>query len=190
MLNIKAATTTVKGMVRKCLSHLHTTHQGFTLLELLIVISLVGIIAAGLLTILNPLEQLSKAGDAKRKTDLSVIQKALEQYYQDNGSYPPSSSGKIQYNGQDLVWGSSAFGTYLQRLPQDGTAGKTYAYYSTVSGDSFWLFASLDRGGKDPQACNPDGTTEGGVCLKAQNYSVSCIRTCNYGISSPNVSPN
>ena len=180
------ATTLILRMV-----HVRVTSiKGFTLLELLIVISLIGVIAAWLLAVLNPMEQISKANDAKRKTDLSVVQKAIEQYYQDNGSYPPSSNGRIQFNSQDLIWGSSAFGTYLQRLPQDGTSGKTYAYFSTPSGDSFWLFASLDRGGTDPQACNPDGSAEGGACLKAVNNSVSCLQTCNYGISSPNVSPN
>ena len=63
------ATTLILRMV-----HVRVTSiKGFTLLELLIVISLIGVIAAGLLAVLNPMEQISKANDAKRKTDLSVV---------------------------------------------------------------------------------------------------------------------
>ena len=65
--------------------------------------------ATGIILAINPLVQLQKAQDAKRKSELSQIQKALETYYQDNGKYPPVTSDyKIKgLDNNAVVWGSS-----------------------------------------------------------------------------------
>jgi len=65
--------------------------KGFTLIELLVVLGILGILATVLLVAINPSAQLQKANDAHRKSDLETLQRALELYYQDKGSYPPSS---------------------------------------------------------------------------------------------------
>ncbi len=59
---------------------------GFTLLELLIIIVIVGIL--GLLIIPNIIDAPKKNRDAQRKTDLRGIQKGLEDYFVANNSYP------------------------------------------------------------------------------------------------------
>ncbi|PIV38244.1 hypothetical protein COS31_00450, partial [Candidatus Roizmanbacteria bacterium CG02_land_8_20_14_3_00_36_15] len=61
---------------------------GFTLMELLIVIGLIALIAVVTLVFFNPIVQINKAYDAKRKHDLSELQKAFEDYYNDKGCYP------------------------------------------------------------------------------------------------------
>ena len=63
---------------------------GFTLLELLIVIVIIGILA--LLIIPNITSAPKKARDTTRKTDLKAIQKALEEYFVSNNAYPTSSA--------------------------------------------------------------------------------------------------
>jgi general secretion pathway protein G len=163
------------------------SREGFTLIELLTVIGIVGILAVGLIAFINPIEQLNKSRDARRKSDLSEIQKALELYYQDNGSYPGSSGGKLTGSSGDIEWGSNGFVPYMSVLPKDPGAGQYY--YSSVGGQAYYIFASLDRGGKDQAACYPK---EEKACLNAPLVGANCGsgRLCNFGVSSPNVSPN
>src|SRR6185437_9866953 len=105
--------------------------NGFTLIELIIVIGILGVLAIFLLASLNPLAQFSKARDAQRKSDLSQIQKALEQYYQDNGKYPQNDSSYhiVNVNGQSVSWGSSLWSPYLDTVPADPQTSRQYLYY-------------------------------------------------------------
>src|SRR5574340_1311498 len=62
--------------------------KAFTLLELTIVIALIAILAVILILLLNPWQQIGRGNDAKRKHDLDVLKKVLEDYYNDKGCYP------------------------------------------------------------------------------------------------------
>lgn len=62
--------------------------KGFTLMEILIVVAVIGLIAGAVIMLLNPFTQLEKAYDAKRKKDLSLLKKAIEEWYNDKGCYP------------------------------------------------------------------------------------------------------
>lgn len=145
--------------------------------------------ATGIIVAVNPLSQIQKAQDAKRKSDLSQVQKALETYYQDNSRYP-SSSSDYRIKGLDnnaVAWGL-AWQPYMSILPKDPSSSKNYVYFSSSSdGQTYYIYASLDRGGNDPQACFPNGS----ACSSAakRNVATACGGNCNYGISSPNVSP-
>jgi len=55
-------------------------HQGFTLLELLIVIAIIAVLSVALVFVLNPAETLKKSRDAQRISDLSAIKTALGLY--------------------------------------------------------------------------------------------------------------
>lgn len=57
-------------------------------MELLIVIALIALIAAGLMVLINPMQQFAKSHDAKRKLELDTLRKAFEDYYNDRGCYP------------------------------------------------------------------------------------------------------
>lgn len=148
--------------------------------------------ATGIIIAVNPLAQIQKAQDARRKSDLSQIQKAVETYYQDVGKYPPSTSDyKIKgLNNNAIEWGSS-WQPYMAVLPKDPVSTKTYVYYSSSNGQTYYLYASLDRGANDPQACI------GGWCKSLPNSDGVQIDACgpidadpcDYGVSSPNVSP-
>lgn len=64
--------------------------SGFTLVELLIVIIIVGILASLVLIAFNGAQ--GRAHDATIKTDLRNFGNKLQQYYVINGQYPPSSN--------------------------------------------------------------------------------------------------
>jgi prepilin-type N-terminal cleavage/methylation domain-containing protein len=65
--------------------------RGFTIVELLIVIVVIGILAALVLTSFRGVQE--RARDTERRTDTNSVATQLEVYYTDNGGYP-------QYTGQ------------------------------------------------------------------------------------------
>lgn len=157
------------------------------MVELLIVVGIIGVLSAAILMTLNPIDQIQKGRDAQRKSDLSQIQKALESYYQDNGRYPSHSNYKIvRLDGSVADWGS-AWQPYMAKLPKDSqeSGSRRYIYYAGSDGQSYRLYSDLERGSKDPQAC-------AGVCSGAASITELdsiCAGGCNYGVTSPNVSP-
>ncbi len=169
-------------------------NRGFTLIELLVVIAVIGILAGAVMAVINPFTQIQKANDTRRKTDLTQIQKALETYYQDNRAYPSSSAAYqivVKIAGLDTIidW-SGTWMPYMGNLPKDrADPAKKYVYYSNNNGQTYYLYASLDRGGSDPQACS------GGICASLTSNGIpanACASgsiICNYGVSSPDVSP-
>jgi prepilin-type N-terminal cleavage/methylation domain-containing protein len=65
------------------------TQQGFTIIELLIVIVVIGILAALVITTYSGIQK--KGRDTERTTDLKALQGQLEAYYAQNGRYPAES---------------------------------------------------------------------------------------------------
>lgn len=60
--------------------------QGFTIVELLIVIVVIGILAALVITTFTGVQ--GRARDTERETDIKAIHGQLEAYYADHGGYP------------------------------------------------------------------------------------------------------
>jgi prepilin-type N-terminal cleavage/methylation domain-containing protein len=70
--------------------------KGFTLIEVLLVITAIGIFSAIGLVALNPNKQLEAGRAVKRKADMDAIAKAIEQYVVNNrGKYPPALESVI-----------------------------------------------------------------------------------------------
>lgn len=62
--------------------------KGFTLVELLIVIALLGVIATIVIAAINPIEQANRAADAGMKADSSQLVSALDRYYASHNIFP------------------------------------------------------------------------------------------------------
>ena len=67
--------------------------KGFTLLEILLVIAAIGILAAIVLVAINPTRQINQARQAGINSEENAIEKALQQFLIDTGSYPSSIEG-------------------------------------------------------------------------------------------------
>lgn len=110
--------------------------EGFTLIEILVVSTIIALLAAAATLSYS---QLSKqARDARRKTDLEQIRAAIEMYRSNNDVYPAltincSSSGGI----------TDAQNTYLSTIPNDPKCS-TYSYYYTNTDFGYTLGAHLE----------------------------------------------
>lgn len=65
--------------------------QGFTLIEVLLVIGIIGILAAIVIIAVNPVRQLAQAENAQRRSDVNSILNAIYQYAIDNDGSLPST---------------------------------------------------------------------------------------------------
>ncbi|MEK7165493.1 MAG: type II secretion system protein [Patescibacteria group bacterium] len=81
-----------------------SVNSGFTLVELLVVIGILGILAAGLLAAIDPLEQLKKGRDTQKRTVAVELTNAIQRYYAVFGSMPWGNGAWA-----DDVTGSAAF---------------------------------------------------------------------------------
>lgn len=125
--------------------------RGFTLVEILVVMAIMAILAAIGISAYGTAQL--KARDAKRKSDLQSIARALEMYYSDFGEYPDSDNGQITSGS----WGNQfAVGdvVYMQQVPADFRF--TYYYQTLDSQKAFRLFARLEN--IEDSAVPRDGT--------------------------------
>ena len=109
------------------------TRKGFTLLEILLVIALIGILAAIVLVAINPNRQIAQARNAQRRSDINTIYKGLEQYLIDNKEYPEGIDNKskdICINGNTIncVNLGVLVPTYLAAIPKDPSGGVYKVY--------------------------------------------------------------
>lgn len=88
--------------------------KGFTLIELVVVMAIIGILATTGVFAYQPV--LKNSRDAKRKSDIKEIQFALENYKQVNGTYPTAS--QIDHN--ECGWDVSEMGTFIAPLLDEG----------------------------------------------------------------------
>ena len=73
--------------------------QGFTIIELLIVIAIIGILATLVLT--NFQGAQAKGRDTTRKSDINSVYQKLEEYYNENGGYPDGNLDNTVLPGID-----------------------------------------------------------------------------------------
>lgn len=135
--------------------------RGFTIIELLVVIVIIGIIASvGLVWLRSPKAQ---ARDAKRSGDIAALQLALEIFYVKNNTYPLSTP---EYQIAGVPWGGSWDG-YLKRVPKDPLSPAQEYIYVSSDGKTYQLYANFETTPPNqwacPNSCGPDGKYNAGI---------------------------
>lgn len=159
---------------------------GFTMIELLIVIVILGILSVIGLGAFTSAQKKSR--DSNRKSSLSGIVTALEVYYNDYGNYPMGdASGNIEGCGAGgtatcsygSIWQDGNGTTYMVQIPED--PGSNVFFYDS-DGISYTIYARLEN------------VNDGAVPLFSGAPGVySAVSTrcggegCNYGIASSNI---
>src|SRR5690349_19770752 len=75
---------------------MRSSDRGFTLLELLVVITIIGLLASVVFIAVEDARE--KGRDARRARDAHEIQNALELFYDANGQYPSTPTGALVAN--------------------------------------------------------------------------------------------
>ena len=125
-------------------------NRGFTLIEVLVVVAILGILAA--IVVPRILDRPDEAKRVAAKTDVGAIVQALKLYRLDNGFYPSTDQGLaalVQRPASEPAPANWKSGGYLERLPKDPW-GSDYQYLNPgVRGeiDVFSLGADKARGG-------------------------------------------
>lgn len=157
--------------------------RGFTMIELMVVVLIIGLIAAIVLVNIN--DSRKKGRDARRKSDLQTTQAAVEQYANENRKYPVPSIGGNCYDtnisldatscasgptamAPDLTYrydwipdlvGTAGAPAYLSTVPKDpGTNSNPFVYIYRVADDGtiYKLCATLEV---DTDSMKNDGGT-------------------------------
>lgn len=139
--------------------------KGFTLIELLVVISIIGVLVAVSIFGLGGAREAAR--DARRKSDLELVKSGLELYKADCNTYPASLSTTLIGTGSPTACATT--NTYITAVPVDPIpVSRSYRYAATATG--YEMCASLEQSGLATVTC-------GG--------SSSCGTTCNYKITNP-----
>ncbi|MCD5381926.1 MAG: type II secretion system GspH family protein [Candidatus Pacebacteria bacterium] len=106
----------------------NTRAQGFTLVEMLVVLAIVIVLLAIVLPSFGDARQ--NARDKKRIADLAQIQLALEVYFDIHGHYPRESDGYSGYVGENNNDITTLLSSFITEVPRDPITTTTdYIYY-------------------------------------------------------------
>lgn len=143
--------------------------KGFTLLELLIVISIIAILSVALVLILNPAETLRKSRDTQRISDLNTVKTALGLYLTSTSSpsmgacpyaVPRSSTTTLATLTDGTGWipvnlSSLSSGSPISSFPVDPVNDTIHGYwYKCAADNTFEVSAVLESTEYSPRMLN------------------------------------
>lgn len=134
---------------------------GFTMIELLIVIAVLGILAVAVLAAINPIEQINRGRDTGSRSDAEQLLSAIDRFYASQGYYPwrtgaddveegdgsaPLGDGSafVDATLADLV--DTASESVLDKLTEGGTAELKTSFVTRIVDPSYNTLKVYNRG--------------------------------------------
>ena len=134
--------------------------QGFTLIELMVVILIIGLLAT--IVVQNLRGATDKAKRVKAQADIAQIKSGLDRYYLDAGSYPTSDQGlnalMTAPTGGNIPHDWE--GPYLEKIPPDPW-GNSYFYQSDGTNYTLKSFGADGVEGGEGKNADIDGSSSG-----------------------------
>lgn len=117
------------SVMKKLLPKSINNPQGFTLVELLVVISIIAILSVIGVTVFGSVQK--NARDARRRADIDAIQKALESNYTSGATNPYKALTGAMFNAG--------------ATPKDPQSGTDYTLTGTLPGTTYVVCATLEN---------------------------------------------
>lgn len=111
--------------------------KGFTMIELLITMSLIGILATVVVFLINPARMLARARDTQRQSDLVAILSSIYQYSSEHSGALPDTDGDPLTSNFPSTPTCIGTGASCYNLASAGEAGETLVpvYMSAIPKD-------------------------------------------------------
>ena len=156
-------------------NHATPSTKGFTLLEILLVIAAIGILAAIVITAINPNRQLAQARNAQRRSDVNAISSAIYQKIIDEAA-------------NNITGSTSTLGTITTTVAEIYKSGTT-TLTTGCTGTPIDLAAVTDNGGADIVPAYllqiPQDPTEGATAI-CSGYTIVKDANNRITVAAPN----
>ena len=159
--------------------------KGVSYIEVLLAMTILGILAFMAMGGINFLKNIFKADDARRKNDLVLLKVAMEGYFDDRGCYPGLAMA-AQMN-QEAACGGEILSPYMPRFLCE--KGKT-PYFLEVE-DSLcpkWFRFMVNLDNVNDPVLEEGGCGADGCPLRVKVPEGTEVISPNYGVSSDNIS--
>ncbi|MDB6442798.1 general secretion pathway protein G [Pseudomonas sp. NFACC32-1] len=127
--------------------------RGFTLIEIMVVVVILGILAA--MVVPKVLDRPDQARATAAKQDIGGLMQALKLYRLDHGSYPSMNQGLKVLVERPVDAKNSTWRSYLERLPNDPW-GRPYNYLNPGANGEVDVFSLGADGQPDGDGVNAD----------------------------------
>jgi type II secretion system protein G len=129
--------------------------RGFTLVELLVVISIIGILSAVTLASMSSVRK--KARDIQRIANLNQIANAIALYQLDSGGIPPGEDG-VEYVNGNKEWIPGLAPKYISVVPSDPIDTGEHKFHYSRQGNNYEVISFMEQNGNDV-ACGDGGSS-------------------------------
>ncbi len=154
--------------------------KGFTLVELLIVIALLGALVIGLLAALDPIEQIRRGQDTGIRNTSSEFFQAVNRYYTNKGAFPWAANittpETVQSHGADVTSLIAAGELKSNFYTKAGSANLSKVYINSTSGtDISVCFQPISKAMQEDPATlyGSDASTTNAASCKSQTSGTS-----------------
>jgi general secretion pathway protein G len=137
-----------------------SNQDGFTLIEIMVVILILGLLAT--LVVQNLRGATDKAKRVKAQADISALKTGLDRYYLDSGSYPTTEQGLqalVSAPAGGNVPANYESGGYIQAIPKDPW-GNPYVYQSDGNAYVLKSYGADGVEGGDGKNADIDGSQQ------------------------------